>query len=112
MAAWFYGMFCISQVMSPLLPAILVVGQSVAAGTLRSKNIYCVDLPRILMAGKVQIFCFDKTGNRRKVLNSTARSPLLNLRVAMQPLQAMSRNFPIWIVLLGRLRLFKPHCST
>ncbi|KAJ2955419.1 hypothetical protein NQZ79_g8580 [Umbelopsis isabellina] len=61
-AAWFYAMFCICQLVSPLLPAALVVGQSVAAGRLRDKKIFCVDLPRILMAGKVQLFCFDKTG--------------------------------------------------
>ncbi|KAK9694308.1 hypothetical protein K7432_013467 [Basidiobolus ranarum] len=30
--SWFYGIFIISQIMSPLLPAALVVGQSVAAG--------------------------------------------------------------------------------
>ncbi|KAJ9077626.1 hypothetical protein DSO57_1015054 [Entomophthora muscae] len=61
-AAWFYGMFCLSQILSPLLPAALVVGQSVAAAHLRKLNIFCVDLPRIMVAGKVQIFCFDKTG--------------------------------------------------
>ena len=40
----------------------MVVGQSIAAGRLRTKGVFCVDLPRILMAGKVQVFCFDKTG--------------------------------------------------
>ncbi|KAJ1655403.1 hypothetical protein IWQ61_004848, partial [Dispira simplex] len=65
-ASWFYGMFCISQLISPLLPAALVVGQSMAAGRLRKKHIYCVDLPRIVIAGKVQIFCFDKTGTLTK----------------------------------------------
>jgi cation-transporting ATPase 13A3/4/5 len=90
-SAWFYAMFCICQLVSPLLPAALVVGQSVAAGRLRDQNIFCVDLPRILMAGKgiiryfifsylfflvthfsfsffniVQIFCFDKTGTLTK----------------------------------------------
>ncbi|ORX99098.1 hypothetical protein K493DRAFT_365957 [Basidiobolus meristosporus CBS 931.73] len=64
--SWFYGIFIISQIMSPLLPAALVVGQSIAAGRLRSKHIYCVDLPRIMIAGKVQIFCFDKTGTLTK----------------------------------------------
>ncbi|CAO3694382.1 unnamed protein product [Rhizopus microsporus] len=64
--AWFYSMFAIAQLVSPLLPAALVVGQSVAAGRLRKKNIFCVDLPRILMAGKVQLFCFDKTGTLTK----------------------------------------------
>ncbi|SAM09612.1 hypothetical protein [Absidia glauca] len=65
-SAWFYAMFAICQLVSPLLPAALVVGQSVAAGRLRDKNIFCVDLPRILMAGKVQLFCFDKTGTLTK----------------------------------------------
>ncbi|CAO3615556.1 unnamed protein product [Mucor hiemalis] len=65
-SAWFYAMFAICQLVSPLLPAALVVGQSVAAGRLRKKNIFCVDLPRILMAGKVQLFCFDKTGTLTK----------------------------------------------
>ncbi|KAL1922683.1 uncharacterized protein VTP21DRAFT_10222 [Calcarisporiella thermophila] len=65
-AAWLYGMYCICQILSPLLPAGLVVGQSVASSRLRSKNIYCVDLPRIMIAGKVQIFCFDKTGTLTK----------------------------------------------
>ncbi|KAI8803941.1 hypothetical protein BJ742DRAFT_826606 [Cladochytrium replicatum] len=60
--AFFYGMFCISQVMSPLLPAILVVGQARGAAALRNKGIYSVDLPRIIVAGKVRIFAFDKTG--------------------------------------------------
>ncbi|CAO3683791.1 unnamed protein product [Rhizopus stolonifer] len=65
-SAWFYAMFCICQLVSPLLPAALVVGQSVAASRLRKKQIFCVDLPRILMAGKVQLFCFDKTGTLTK----------------------------------------------
>ncbi|KAI9277868.1 hypothetical protein BY458DRAFT_532460 [Sporodiniella umbellata] len=64
--AWFYSMSAIAQLVSPLLPAALVVGQSVAAGRLRKKSIFCVDLPRILMAGKVQLFCFDKTGTLTK----------------------------------------------
>ena len=40
----------------------MVVGQSVAARRLKKKGVFCVDFPRILMAGKVQVFCFDKTG--------------------------------------------------
>ena len=53
--AWLYAMFCICQLLSPLLPAALVVGQSVASGRLRDRKIYCVDLPRILMAGKGKV---------------------------------------------------------
>ncbi|KAL0087372.1 hypothetical protein J3Q64DRAFT_1814053 [Phycomyces blakesleeanus] len=64
--AWFYSFGTISQLISPLLPVSLVVGQSVATDRLRKKKIYCVDLPRVLMAGKVQLFCFDKTGTLTK----------------------------------------------
>ncbi|KAJ9074598.1 hypothetical protein DSO57_1004738 [Entomophthora muscae] len=61
--SWFYGMFVISQIMSPLLPSALIIGQSVAARRLQTESqIACVDLPRIMVAGKVKIFCFDKTG--------------------------------------------------
>ncbi|KAJ1968921.1 hypothetical protein IWQ62_000946, partial [Dispira parvispora] len=65
-STWFYGVFTISFIISPLLPAMLVVGQSVAASRLRMKQIFCVDLPRIVLAGKVQVFCFDKTGTLTK----------------------------------------------
>lgn len=65
-AAWFYAMFGFAQVLSPLLPAALVVGQTVAAAELQKKGIHCVDLPRIMMAGKVKLFCFDKTGTLTK----------------------------------------------
>ncbi|KAJ2358833.1 hypothetical protein GGF43_000550 [Coemansia sp. RSA 2618] len=58
----FYGIFAIAQLLSPLLPAALVIGQSVAATRLRKKQIYCVDPQRIMTAGKVQVLCADKTG--------------------------------------------------
>ncbi|KAJ2150961.1 hypothetical protein J3F82_003652, partial [Coemansia sp. RSA 637] len=61
-AVVFYGIFAISQLLSPLLPAALVIGQSVAATRLRKKKIYCVDPQRIMTAGKVQVLCADKTG--------------------------------------------------
>ncbi|KAJ1927681.1 hypothetical protein IWQ60_002737, partial [Tieghemiomyces parasiticus] len=64
--SWFTGMFCLAQIISPILPAALVAGQSVASNRLRRKKIFCVDLPRVMMAGKVQIFCFDKTGTLTK----------------------------------------------
>ena len=65
-SGWFYGMFSISQVLSPVLPAVLVIGQSVASERLRSKGIICVDFNRITLAGKVKVFCFDKTGTLTK----------------------------------------------
>ena len=60
-AAWFYGVFTISQILSPLLPSVLVGQQSVASERLRRLRIHCVDLNRISICGKVRIFCFDKT---------------------------------------------------
>ncbi|KAJ2048963.1 hypothetical protein H4S04_003519, partial [Coemansia sp. S16] len=62
----FYGVFALSQLVSPLLPAAMVIGQSVAASRLRRKQIFCIDPQRIMIAGKVQIFCFDKTGTLTK----------------------------------------------
>ncbi|KAJ2838531.1 hypothetical protein J3B01_001349 [Coemansia erecta] len=61
-SAFIYAIFSMSQLVSPLLPAALVMGQSVAASRLKKLGIYCVNLPRIIMAGKVSVFCFDKTG--------------------------------------------------
>ncbi|KAI9216889.1 hypothetical protein BC828DRAFT_409004 [Blastocladiella britannica] len=66
-SSWFYSLFIISEVISPLLPAVLVAGQSVAADRLvRKHQVYCIDLPRITMAGKIQVFAFDKTGTLTK----------------------------------------------
>ncbi|KAJ2368031.1 hypothetical protein H4S01_001815, partial [Coemansia sp. RSA 2610] len=61
-----YGACAVAQLLSPLLPAALVIGQSVAATRLRKKKIYCVDPQRIMTAGKVQILCADKTGTLTK----------------------------------------------
>ncbi|KAI9496322.1 hypothetical protein BDB00DRAFT_809960 [Zychaea mexicana] len=60
--SWFYGVFIMSQIFSPLLPAAFTINQSVSAARMRSKKILCLDLPRINLSGKVRIFCFDKTG--------------------------------------------------
>ncbi|KAI7873218.1 uncharacterized protein EV154DRAFT_100788 [Mucor mucedo] len=88
-SAWFYSMFAIGQLVSPLLPAALVVGQSVAAGRLRKKNIFCVDLPRILMAGKIQLFCFDKTGTLTKEgLEFFGAQPVVNSNDIVENLKA------------------------
>ncbi|KAJ1513174.1 hypothetical protein HMI54_015186 [Coelomomyces lativittatus] len=60
--AWFYAVFMITEIISPLLPAVLVAGQSVAANRLIQHQITCTDLERIALAGKTKYFCFDKTG--------------------------------------------------
>jgi cation-transporting ATPase 13A3/4/5 len=64
--SWFYGMFSISQILSPLLPTVFVIGQSISAERLRAQGIMCMDLNRITLSGKVKIFCFDKTGTLTK----------------------------------------------
>ncbi|KAJ3367754.1 hypothetical protein GGF31_007101 [Allomyces arbusculus] len=96
-SSWFYALFIISEVISPLLPAVLVAGQSVAADRLVKKHqVFCIDLPRITMSGKTQVFCFDKTGTLTKegldmwgFLPATARVPDVVENVAMEaPLQA------------------------
>eukprot|EP00921_Rhytidocystis_pertsovi_P009919 GHVQ01015886.1.p1 GENE.GHVQ01015886.1~~GHVQ01015886.1.p1 ORF type:complete len:1731 (-),score=163.47 GHVQ01015886.1:195-5387(-) len=58
----FYGVFTISQIMSPLIPAVFVAGQAKASQRLKGKQIFCVNLQRCFVAGKVKTFCFDKTG--------------------------------------------------
>jgi cation-transporting ATPase 13A3/4/5 len=60
--SWYYGVFIMSEIFSPLLPAAFTINQSVCAARLRGKKILCIDLPRINLSGKVRIFCFDKTG--------------------------------------------------
>ncbi|OMH85278.1 putative cation-transporting ATPase 13A4, partial [Zancudomyces culisetae] len=54
------------EIISPILPAALVIGQTVAVQRLRKKGVHCVDVPRVMLAGKIQIFCFDKTGTLTK----------------------------------------------
>ncbi|KAJ2809548.1 hypothetical protein H4R20_000050 [Coemansia guatemalensis] len=76
--SWCYGVFVVSEVCSPLLPAALVAGQSVAAARLRRQRLFSVDLPRILLAAKVRVFCFDKTGTlTREGLDFFAAQPVL-----------------------------------
>ncbi|KAJ2617020.1 hypothetical protein H4S08_000504 [Coemansia sp. RSA 1365] len=65
-ATYFYANFSMLQALNPLLPAALIAGQSMAAHRLKKKEIFCVEPRRIMMAGKVQIFCFDKTGTLTK----------------------------------------------
>lgn len=61
-SAWFYGVFTLGLIIEPVLPAYLVVGQSVAARRLSKQGIYCRDLSRIIASAKIRIFALDKTG--------------------------------------------------
>eukprot|EP00123_Amoebidium_parasiticum_P018505 comp24227_c0_seq1/m.44649 comp24227_c0_seq1/g.44649 ORF comp24227_c0_seq1/g.44649 comp24227_c0_seq1/m.44649 type:complete len:1428 (-) comp24227_c0_seq1:888-5171(-) len=81
--SWFYGMMTISQTMHPMLPAVLVIGQTVAAKRLVERSIYCTNFQRIAMAGKLQVFCFDKTGTlTRDGLNFYGIHPVGNRQPA------------------------------
>ncbi|KAK3281417.1 hypothetical protein CYMTET_10791 [Cymbomonas tetramitiformis] len=64
--AWAYGMFTISQVLSPLLPVALQVAQLSSAEDLNRKGIRCLSPRRIPISGKIRVFCFDKTGTLTK----------------------------------------------
>ncbi|KAJ2780635.1 hypothetical protein H4R18_003339 [Coemansia javaensis] len=96
LTSWFYGVFVVSQIAAPLLPAALVAGQTVAAARLRRQRIFCIDLPRILMAGKVRIFCADKTGTLSKShLDYFAVHVIAGARLAAAPEPEMARLPPL-----------------
>lgn len=61
-----YAIFTMSQVLTPLLPLSLKVGQIRASTRIKSHKINCIDPGRIAIAGKVRVFCFDKTGTLTK----------------------------------------------
>ncbi|OQR87524.1 P-type ATPase (P-ATPase) Superfamily [Achlya hypogyna] len=46
----------------PALPLILTVGVGFSLGRLQAQRIFCIDAPRINLAGHLDCFCFDKTG--------------------------------------------------
>ncbi|XP_024527352.1 probable cation-transporting ATPase 13A4 [Selaginella moellendorffii] len=63
---WIYCMFIINQIMSPLLPVALEVGQIHALESLKKRGVFCLNPKRIAIAGKIRVFCFDKTGTLTK----------------------------------------------
>eukprot|EP00923_Selenidium_pygospionis_P031067 GHVN01055186.1.p1 GENE.GHVN01055186.1~~GHVN01055186.1.p1 ORF type:complete len:1432 (+),score=262.64 GHVN01055186.1:299-4594(+) len=60
--SWLYGIFTISEIMSPLIPASFVNNQAIGARRLARKQIYCQNIGRIYACGKIKVMCFDKTG--------------------------------------------------
>lgn len=60
--AFFYGVFILAAVLPPLLPTVFLVAVSISANRLRKRRIACVNPEGILVAGKVNLCCFDKTG--------------------------------------------------
>jgi len=63
---WGYGLFTVSQIVTPLLPMALKVGQTMAARRLKEMGTLCMNPERIAISGKVHVFCFDKTGTLTK----------------------------------------------
>ena len=61
-----YGVFTVSQVLSPLLPIALVAGQVAASQRLSALGVFCLNPKRIAISGKIRVFCFDKTGTLTK----------------------------------------------
>lgn len=57
-----FGLFTVSQIVTPLLPVALKVGQTTASGRLKDMGVLCLNPHRIAISGKVHVFCFDKTG--------------------------------------------------
>eukprot|EP00250_Pteridium_aquilinum_P014895 c22269_g1_i1 orf=370-4158(-) len=63
---WNYCMAIVNQIMSPLLPVALEVGQLQAVERLKKRGIFSLNPNRIAIAGKIRVFCFDKTGTLTK----------------------------------------------
>lgn len=63
---WAYAMFTVSQIVTPILPVALIIGQVQSLSRLKSKAIYCLNPKRIDVSGKVRLFAFDKTGTLTK----------------------------------------------
>ena len=66
MTIFLYGVFTLSQVLSPLVPIALVVGQTMSSNRLTGMGVFCVNPKRIAISGKVRVYCFDKTGTLTK----------------------------------------------
>ncbi|KAJ3414429.1 hypothetical protein HDV05_006610 [Chytridiales sp. JEL 0842] len=104
--SWFYGMFTISQVLSPLLPAVLVIGQSISSERLTKMGIMCVDLDRITLSGKVKVFCFDKTGTlTREGLNFLGVQSTHNPTNTQPSFTSVSQDFKSFSDIMRRTML-------
>ncbi|SOV01783.1 related to YPK9 - vacuolar protein with a possible role in sequestering heavy metals [Ustilago sp. UG-2017a] len=52
----------VTVVVPPALPATMSIGISFAINRLRNLGIFCISPNRVIIGGKVDVFCFDKTG--------------------------------------------------
>jgi cation-transporting ATPase 13A3/4/5 len=65
-STWVSAIFTASDVLSPLLPVALKVGQIRSTERLQKVGINCLSPRHISICGKIKIFCFDKTGTLTK----------------------------------------------
>jgi cation-transporting ATPase 13A3/4/5 len=73
-----FGLESVATVIPPLLPLALAVGQTVASDRLRRREVFCLSLPRIALAGMVDVMAFDKTGTlTREGLDFAGVHPIL-----------------------------------
>uniref|UniRef100_A0A0G4I7T0 Uncharacterized protein n=1 Tax=Chromera velia CCMP2878 TaxID=1169474 RepID=A0A0G4I7T0_9ALVE len=63
---WALAVTTMSQVITPLLPVVLVAGPLRAAHRLAQRGISCLQPGRTTCAGNVRVMCFDKTGTLTK----------------------------------------------
>lgn len=59
---FFVGISFLTQSMNPMMAVSFTLGQSAAALRLKEKNISCLNIGRIPIAGKISTMVFDKTG--------------------------------------------------
>jgi len=59
---FFYGIYVVGTILSPLLPTVFTVSVGVSDERLARKRIACTNAESILVAGKVKRAFFDKTG--------------------------------------------------
>ncbi|KAJ3076406.1 hypothetical protein HDU99_001353, partial [Rhizoclosmatium hyalinum] len=58
----FTSLDLITIAVPPALPLVLTIGVSQAVRRLKKKNIFCISPDRVNYAGRVDVFCWDKTG--------------------------------------------------
>ncbi len=59
---WVYGFYRLVSAVPILLPSVFIVAAAKGAHSLQALKVFCLAPPRIMLAGKVRVWCFDKTG--------------------------------------------------
>lgn len=63
---WLSGLFVVSSVIPPLLPTVFLSSIAIASKRLLEYDILCTEPARVMVCGKIKIWCFDKTGTLTK----------------------------------------------